>query len=123
MGFFLGSVTADVETHAMAIAVPLHPAQNKGVHRDKLFPEYSRGLGAPSNLKNLPIGQERDIFETVKTKNYSTNDLCRAQLFYGWRALPATKIWIPKNPRWRNCAVFNFLHAVAFRCVTPIHSS
>jgi hypothetical protein len=81
------------------------------------------GLGAPPNLKNLPVGQERDIFKTVQTENYSTDDLCSAQLFCGWRALPATKIWIAKNPTWRNCAVLNFLHAVAFRCVTHIHSS
>jgi hypothetical protein len=65
----LESVTADVEIRAMAIAVPLHPAQGKGVHRGKFFLEYFRGLGAPPNLKNLPVGQERDIFKTVQTKN------------------------------------------------------
>jgi hypothetical protein len=78
---FLGSATADVEIRAMVISVPLHLVQGKGVHRGKLFPEYCRGLGAPQNLKNLPVGQERDIFKTVQTENYSTDDHHTAQLF------------------------------------------
>jgi hypothetical protein len=32
-------------------------------------------LGAALNLKNLPVGQERDIFKAVQTENYSTDDL------------------------------------------------
>jgi methyl coenzyme M reductase subunit C-like uncharacterized protein (methanogenesis marker protein 7) len=83
MGVFLGSATADVEIRAMAIAVPLHLAQGKGVHRGKLLPEYCRGLGGAPNLINLPVGQERDIFKTVQTENYSTDDHHSAQLFCG----------------------------------------
>jgi hypothetical protein len=81
MGVFLGSATDDVEIRATAIAVPLHPAQGKGVHRGKLLPEYCRGLGAPPNLKNLLVGQERDILKTEQTKNYSTDDHHSAPLF------------------------------------------
>jgi hypothetical protein len=81
MGVFLGSATADVEIRAMTIAVLLLPAQDKGVQRGKLFPEYCQGLGSVPNLKNLPVGQERDIFKTVQSENYSTDDLHCAQLF------------------------------------------
>jgi hypothetical protein len=71
----LGSATADIEIRAMAIAVPRHPAQGKGVQRAKLSRNIVGGLEAPPNLKNLPVDQERDILKTVQTKNYSTDDL------------------------------------------------
>jgi hypothetical protein len=80
----------------MAIAVPLHPAQGKGVHPGKLFPEYCRGFGGAPKSEKFTIGQGRDIFKTVQTGKYSSNDLCSAQLFCGWRVLPATRIWIAK---------------------------
>jgi hypothetical protein len=52
VGVSLGSATDDVEIRAMALAVALHPAQGKGVHRGKLFPEYCQGAwGAPESEK------------------------------------------------------------------------
>jgi hypothetical protein len=81
-GVFFGSAHADVEIRAMAIAMPLHPTQSKGMHRGRLYLDYCRGLGAPQNLKKLPIGQERDIFKMEQTKNYSTDDHHSAQLFW-----------------------------------------
>jgi hypothetical protein len=57
-----------------------------------------RGLGAHQNLKNLPVGQERDIFRTMQTENYSTDDHHTAQLFWAWRGLPATDFLVAKNP-------------------------
>jgi hypothetical protein len=51
-GVFLGSAAADVEIRAMAIVVPLHPAQGKGVHPNEFLPEYCRGAwGRPKILK------------------------------------------------------------------------
>jgi hypothetical protein len=61
--------------------VPLQPVQGKDVRRGKLFPEYCRGLVAPRNLKNLPVDQERDIFKTVQTENYSADDIILRSCF------------------------------------------
>jgi hypothetical protein len=122
-GIFLRSATADVELRSMAIAMPLHPVQGKGVHRGKLFPEYCRGLwGAPKSKNFTRRSRARHLQHGADGK-LSDRRPCSAQFLCVWRALPTTKIWIPKNITWRNCSVLNFSHAAAFRCVTLIHSS
>jgi hypothetical protein len=78
----LGSAKADVEIRVMALVVPLHWAQSKGVHQGKLFPQYCWGLGAPQNLKNL-LSRVRNIFKMVHMKNYLTDDHHNVKLFCG----------------------------------------
>jgi hypothetical protein len=76
MGVFLGSATADVEIRAMAIAVPLHPAQGK-VYTDLSFPRNIVGglRGAPKSEKLTRWSRARHLQNGVDGKLFDQRPL------------------------------------------------
>lgn len=66
--------------------------------------------------ENIHVDQECDFIKTVLTQNYSTG------YFVHDEAQQQQKYGLLKISRWRNYVVLNFSHAIAFRCVTCVHS-
>jgi hypothetical protein len=63
-------------------SVPMRPDSflTMGTAFPHVPPRNDHWLGGTQNVKNGPVGHERDIFRTVETENFSTDDHHTVQL-------------------------------------------
>jgi hypothetical protein len=73
----------------METSARLSLVHGKGTHLVILSPKIVRALWGAPNLKNLSVGDMRDIYKTIQMANHSTDSHHTAQLFF-WLIRPTS---------------------------------